>query len=559
VVAPAVDKTEVELSLQKMERLFSFALLGIALVVLFAQLRSLFYLPIFDSYLWWGDESWLMVEWKEQILHGVFRHPYALAATMHVGNGTLLNAQWLTALLYGLPQILLSAATDPVTIGRCVTAFCAILLVTSTYYILRRTKAPHLLCIFGLLLLITAKSFILTSHSARYDILTAFVLLWLFFYCSGKSKLHPILFGLLLPALLLISVHAFVLGASLWALGVYLRGYWRSTKEASLVLAGVLAGAVALYLASFIAGQTAGLLTSTNGTGFRRNMEDLPLLRPFSRSVQIANIVQRWKTIVEFAPLVLGFSVMALMLWLTGKLRNVSARTGRLSSLTIGAILILVSWLALESAAPTSYLIYILPIMIVAAIASVARVLDRTSSPAGLTIAAMILLFMISAALAALSFSETNKAATVGLALAGDNLNAVDLSIQAIQKDATEHHLNQPRVLIQTPAVNESLRLLGSEASHSFELMTTQFIEYPATNFTPEQVVRAQNVSYVMLYGSRMKPFYMREVDPLMQLVATHGVMIARAVQPMIDVGRSYFIETKNLVADTLTIYRLTP
>ncbi len=559
MVEPALDPSATEEAFQKMERLFSFALLGISLVVLFAQLRSLFYLPVFDSYLWWGDESWLMVEWKEQILHGVFRHPYALAATMHFGNGSLLNCQWLTALLYGLPQVLIGASSDPVTIGRCITAFCAILLVTSMYYVLRQTKAPHLLSIFGLLLLITARSFILTSHSARYDILTSLVLLWLFYYCSGKSKLHPVLFGLLLPALLLISVHVFVLGASLWALGCYLRGYWRAVRDASLVIVGIILGAVVLYLATFIVGQSGGLLSGAAGTGFDRNLEDVPLLRPFSRSVQFTNLVQRWKVLVEMAPFILSFSVMAVMLWLTARLRNVRARAGKLSSLTLGALLIILSWLALESSAPTSYLIYILPIVIVAGVASVARMLERTNASAGLAIASMILLFMISAALSAYSYTETKLAATKGLMRESDNLNAIDLSIQAIQKDAAEQHVVRPMILVQAPAVDEALRLLAADAGHSFHVMTTQFIEYPATNLSADQIMQQQHIGYMLLYSSGAKPFYMREVDPLIRAASTRGTMIVRAIQPMTDIGKQYFEDVKTAENDTLTVYRMKP
>jgi len=543
-----------------MERLFSFALLGIALVVLFAQLRSLFYLPVFDSYLWWGDESWLLVEWKEHMLHGIFRHPYALGATMYVGNGALLNCAWLTALLYGLPQILLNASTDPVTIGRIVTASCAILLITSTYYILRRIRAPHLLSVFALLLLITSKSFILTSHSARYDILTTLVLLWLFFYCSGKSRLNPILFGLLLPALLLVSVHAFVLGAALWGLGLYLRGYWRTLKESGLILLGVAIGAGGLYALTLIFGQAHGLLTSASGTGFSRNMEDLPLLRPFSRSVQMSNLVQRWKTVVEFSPIVLAYSVMALMLWMTAKLRNVRVRAGKLSSLTIGAILVLISWLLMESSAPTSYLIYILPIVIIAATACIARMLERINASAGLTIASMILLFITGASLSALSYSSTNEAAVVGLELSEDNMIAIDLSFKAVEKDATDSGIVRPRVLVQAPAVNEALRLLSTDPTHPFDLMTTQFIDYPATSRSPEEIVEKEKVNYVLLYASPIRPYYMREVDVLKRIVASRGVIIARAIQPMTDIGRSYFSSSfKSMPPDTLTVYRLRP
>jgi len=89
-------------------------------------------------------------------------------------------------------------------------------------------------------------------------------------------------------------------------------------------------------------------------------------------------------------------------------------------------------------------------------------------------------------------------------------------------------------------------------------IMTTQFIEYPATDDSAPRVLATNGVSYMIEYRSVLMPYFMREVDVIHPLAEQHGTAIARTVQPLTDIGRAYSVpKTHALESDTLTVYRL--
>ncbi|HZK77050.1 MAG TPA: hypothetical protein VFD13_09095, partial [Candidatus Kapabacteria bacterium] len=155
-----------------------FGMLALVTIIVMLELLSLYSTPVPDSYLWWGDESWLTIEFRTQILTGVFRHPYALGSSLAHGSGMVFGNMWIPALFYGVPATLVSPiAMDIVLLGRTVTAIFAFTLLLMLYEIVRRLSGDRLLAIFSVLLLVTSRSFLLTSHSARYDILSALAII----------------------------------------------------------------------------------------------------------------------------------------------------------------------------------------------------------------------------------------------------------------------------------------------------------------------------------------------------------------------------------------------
>jgi hypothetical protein len=140
------------------EILFS-AMLLLATAIFLLDVQSLYTTPIPDSYLWWGDESWLMIEFRNQILHGVFSQPYALGSTLTHGSGIVFGNMWLTALLYGLPASMIRPETmDIVLLGRTITTICAITLLIALYEAVRNITSERVLALFSVLLLLTSRS-----------------------------------------------------------------------------------------------------------------------------------------------------------------------------------------------------------------------------------------------------------------------------------------------------------------------------------------------------------------------------------------------------------------
>ena len=105
--------------------------------------------------------------------------------------------------------------------------------------------------------------------------------------------------------------------------------------------------------------------------------------------------------------------------------------------------------------------------------------------------------------------------------------------------------------LIETPAVAEILAL-----GH-VPVMTTQFIEYPATNIPADSTLKLEHVRFMLLYASQINPIFMREVPPLREIAAKRGELMKSWVAPMTDIGRRYDFPIDSLRPDTLMLFRL--
>ncbi|MDP4199430.1 MAG: hypothetical protein Q8922_09880 [Bacteroidota bacterium] len=518
------------------EDLIFFGLLLAASALLMFELTSLFVAPIADSYLWWGDESWLMTEFRTQMLTGVFRHPYALSSSLAHGSGLIFGNMWLTAALYGLPATL-AKSSDVVMIGRTVTALLSVTLAFVLYECIRKLSGERLLALFGVIVLVTSRSFLLTSHSARYDILSALAILVGVAMAMMHLHIHigkrsAFLAGLSIAATLLISVHV-VLALGLAALVVV---HVRSQAKAwstGLFLLGVATIGIILYLLSHIIGIPS--VNTTSGS-FALNIHDIPALRLFSRSVQIANLLQRWSTITSFA---FGYVILAALVLLLTVVRGIR-KSGRLNipAWTWLIVIVLLSWLELESAAPTSYLIYILPVLSL----GIALTLKATTSKG---IASSIVV-LCSAAMFYFAFHDSWQARKNGLLLTRANDDAIGAASAEIEQDTTH-----PLVLAFNPAVH---RLMTDSA---IRLMTTHFIEFPISIVPVDSILRSEHVRYVLVYRSALKPDYMREVEPITNAAKRAGTLVwERTSAILTDVGRSYF-DTSMSGHDTLRVYKI--
>ncbi len=517
------------------EDLVFFAVLAASSALIMFQVTSLFVAPIADSYLWWGDESWLMTEFRTQILMGVFRHPYALSSSLAHGSGIVFGNMWLTAALYGIPAAL-AKSSDVVMIGRTVTALLSVTLAFVLYEVIRKLTGERLLALFGVLLLITSRSFLLTSHSARYDILSALAILagvfWLLRLRGAMKARASFLTGLLVAGGLLISVHV-LLALGLAALATVFVRSQAKLRNVMLFVAGAAAFGIVLFLVSLA--QSESTLGTASGA-FTLNIRDVPALRLLSRSVQIANILQRWSTATSFA---LGY-VVVIAIALALVVMRIIRQRGRLSIPAWGWLIaiLLVSWLEFESAAPTSYLIYILPVLSVAIVLTIQAVSSKAVYS--------VLVVILSIALIVCSFHDSWQSRWNGMRLSRANDDAIAAACAEIEQD-TSH----PLVLAFNPAVH---RLMTDT---NIRLMTTQFVEFPESNTPVDSVLRKEHVRYVLLYRSALKQDYMREVQPIREAAQRMGTLVwERSTAIMTDIGRSYFAPSFSGY-DTLQVYRI--
>jgi hypothetical protein len=525
----------------------AFALLLVLAVVLFAaQMLSLYSTPVPDSYLWWGDESWLTVEFRTQILEGVFRHPYALSSSLEDGSGLIFGNMWIPAVLYGVPAaILKNHAVDIILIGRSVTAVLALTLLVAVYEIIERRTSEKLFAIFGVILLLSSRSFLFTSHSARYDILTALAIvigIYLALKILDRRSITPrwsAILGFITAASLLITIHVtLAIGIAIFA-ALLIASPGHRIRNGFIFVIGAVLFVLILVGVTALRGRIAIFVSSSAPNAYYLNLRDIPAFRPFSRSVQIANIVQKWGTLSTFA---WGYIPILIIVIALAMFRVIRKQT-RLRVSSTGAIILcaILSWLIFESAAPTSYLIYILPLLSLG-IALFLRMLltHRVQKIAVVLTGVLLCLFGLADAPLSHGFSEhINR----------DNDEAIDGALAAIE---TAHPHEHPIVLTFNPAVHRVL------LDTNVRLMTTHFVEFPEdsgqSNRSAENIIRKDSVEYILLYRSAIKPDYMREVEPITSAARAMGSVVFEKSGVFTDIGRSYFKLDQN-ASDTIQLY----
>jgi hypothetical protein len=504
-----------------------------AIGVFIYELTSLYRTPLVDSYLWWGDESWLMLEFRSQLVTGYFHHPYAFGSSLHTTSGLLFSNMWLTALIYGVPAAIFHSF-DIAFVGRTVTAVLSALLLCATYVGARRVGASRAGSALAVLLVVTTRTFFLTSHSARYDILSALVIVLLFSKLAvlarrGLTVRDAFIVGLLFTGSLMVSVHVLLALAFAVPLVIVLRSDHRGKSVAAFAVAA-LVPLILFVIVAFLSGSHS-LFGYSGQSGYYSQIANVPALRPFSRSVQLANLHQRLDMALKLAgPLTLLVGCGLALAMIPGLRRRRSLKLWWLPLAT------LVAWLLFESSAPTSYLVYIVPVI------AVSIVVLLSSLPTSI-IAAIALVLTVTAPI------MLHNAEVLGTELMTNNTSAVEGAVNYIRSHP------QPGPVL---TINLAVHVLERER---VPIMTTQFIEFPATTATPDSVLRQNNVHYMLLYQSALHPDYMREILPLTAIARTRGTLVYGSVAPLTDIARDYFHSgsriTSRATPDTLQLYML--
>ncbi len=345
---------------------------GLVLLLVY-QSFSIGYYPLPDSWMWWGDETWRMLSSRDLILTG---HPVitqALGSTLSSSVGLVGSSSWITELLYGIPAALAGKGADIILIGRWISFIVSMTCCGLLYLILYGTGVSMTRSLFAVVLFCTAGPFLLGSHSARPDMMTAFgILLFILTAVRAlKSNLtdgskHKALFwlGLVWAGGPLFYLHVAPLTSIAFIFVVFRFKAWRMGIDLLFLLSGILLG-VALWVLPFII--LSGTLSFSGAPGrpdqYHYVLNSLPIFHLFSLQTQLSNTVGRIKQWWDYSSLLL-LLVTATIVVSPARTRRVAAKERPL--LWIAGCIVL--GMLLFQGHDVSYLVHILPVLVISAI-----------------------------------------------------------------------------------------------------------------------------------------------------------------------------------------------
>lgn len=525
----------------QLQRTLAWMFIGLTAVLLVMQMRSLFMFPQPNSFRWFGDETWLMTEAKQQITMGVVRYPLAIGSTLEHGKGLVLSMTWLSALLYGLPLPISSASA--VAVGRMVTAVLSIVLLIALYKSARSLGSSQFGSALSVLFLVSTRAFIFSSHSARPDLLAGLIVVGFVTVCTrfaGQEKISGVGWWFGYGAIIVFlafssSIHLLTL---LCPVSLYF--FWRvgGTKQwnyTAYAIAGVI-GMMALLI--FIYYITSGNLTLfSTGAGhvqFHDVLSSIPILRPFSRSVQVSNLIIRWKQFASESPQIFLFPILLPLVWRRGSHSQ--------HTFAIAAIIVVLSWLLLEGA-EINYLIQILPLLFLGLAIAATVFIERWKYFATMVLSGLAIVFFffgfrdsLNAHDAASKIDQSNR---VGV-------HAIEVAISSDWRGPAK-----PRV------ISEPITLDRLSQDTNIEVMTDHFISFPMVTEPLDSFLLREHVHYAVLYNSPVYPKNRAKDDPFYQNVEHSGTLIATYIGTSGDMGRNYFARSN--WNDTVLLFRLVP
>jgi hypothetical protein len=523
------------------ENIMSVAMLSMALVLFCFQLRSLVVFPQPNSFRWFGDETWLMSEAHSQMATGIARYDLAAGSTLEHSKGLVLSMTWLSSLLYGLPTLLIK--NDLIWVGRMVTAVLSLLLIVSLYWSARHLSASRLAASIVILILVSSRAFFFASHSCRPDMLAGLIVLLFVTICTilsvdGRRQKGAwwFAFGSLAVFFALSSsIHLLTLLLPvavffIWRWDNQPRARWINASAGAIFLLGIL---VLVYY-----GSTGNLLLfgpTTARSQFQDVLSAIPIMRPLSRSVQVANLVIRFKYFASEAPQVfLLIFVLPLMLtkqWWAGR-----------HSFMAASLIVFLSWLLLEGAQIT-YLMHVVPLMMLGLILVLTRLLEHEKYRR-----TVVSLFSVIAILAFLfGIQDALHADANATALAHGNISAVSNIEKSIASTWTDP--GKPRV------VSEPLTLAELSQDSDIQTITDHFISFPQRNESLNTFFTREYIDYVVLYNSSVYPHDHRQIDPFYLGVKNASRLIDTEIGTIGDIGRDYF--NGSSWKDTLLLFKV--
>ncbi|HEY3874174.1 MAG TPA: hypothetical protein VGM92_01750 [Candidatus Kapabacteria bacterium] len=535
------------------ERMLSAVIAAMIVLVLVMQAWSLYEFPQPDSSRWWGDETGQMLELRTELTDGYARIPTALGSSVAITNGIVRGNSWMAAVIYGVPALIFSSVADLVGIGRTVTFLLSLLLFFAMYRMLVSFNVSRLLALVGMLLLISTRSFFFASHAARLDVAASITVVgfaWYFTKRFGKIQQgtwNPSLqwyfyvgAGLIVFATL--SIHLLTLLPLLTFFALWKFQAHRRPIRIVVCGAGALTALSILVGIYYLSGAPFTIFGSTSGMNqFHTVASNLPILRPFSRSVQVANILERVHGIRNEAPAFLALAFVAIIVVFVSRRTSRSNTSAPSAFINGSAMIVLIAWLFFQSPA-LYYYVHVLPIFIVAMTIAISRRWNLNVSMLAITL-------LISVALCFVAVKDSVHARESAERIANDNGLALEASLRAIH---SEKNSGTPLVLAQNPAI----AILEHDAR--VRLMTAHLISFPISNAPLADRLRALKVQYLLLYASHDGSSYSDDYHALRPFADSLGTVMVKSVGILFDVHRDYFNpQTFTCTPDTLILYKL--
>ncbi|GEM_PF-892972 len=528
---------------QRLEGLSVLLLVIAALLYLWASAKSLYVFPVADSYRWYGDETWMLLAWKNLLRHGTLSVPIALGSTLEHSPGLMLGSPWLSAIIYGLPQLLAPFDTDIVAIGRTVSFIVGIACIIMIAWSTRRLQVGVGISAVAIIVLLTTRTFTFATHSARYDMITGMALVWFVGVCAvllfspgSPKKIHYFLLGFFsVIVALTISPHLEIL---LPPVALYIA--WRSRAFSSwrhmLGLLGgvVLAGAIVVLLHLWGSHDLSLWSGIRSDNQYGSVIARLPFLKFFSYSAQSHQLWAKRFYLWQEAPafgiilILVVISEFALLL-----LRRQHSATG---FVTVCLLLALLSAIFFQSTLPY-YLAHLLPLTTLAFALHVnewrhSKILKPAMAIVSLALCAIVITIWR---------PELTHAGYIGRRMEEANTAAVQAAFEeeSRTREATAH---RPLVLAQAPAIHELLR------DTSVRLMSESFLFFPQVREPIDSTLAREHVSFIVDYNHPMSLEYQQAVE--------RTTPIFYRIGPFLDRSVDYFHDTTTEL-DTLTLYEV--
>ncbi len=526
---------------------------ALIVVVLIAQARLLYIFPQPDSARWWGDETGQMLELRTELQNGYASIPTALGSSVAITNGLIRGNSWFAAVVYGVPALIFSNVTDIVTMGRTITFALSIVLFFVMYRMMRVSQVSPILALFGVLLLAATRSFFFASHAARLDVAAALGVLAFVWYLSSRSEamkekrwrpssLWYFSYGAFVIVFASLSIHLLTL---LGAFSLYMLWQFGAFRKSSAIIsvvsgAAVMAGMfVAIYAISGVPFSLYGPSSAPNQ--FQSVAAELPIFRPFSRSVQVANILERIHGLWSEAPAFLMLIFIPIIFRLA--VRSSASKLDMGIYISGAAIVIAVAWLLFESPA-LYYYVQVLPLFIIALMIGISRRWNLT--PGMLTIVSCLAIV-----LCMFGIMDTMLVKSTARAIDQGNRAALAEVIDSIRNDT--HSSARPIVLAQNPAI------AMLEHDKNVRLMTAHIVSFPTSSEPMANVLQKLDVKYILLYASWDSSIYSADYQALRPIANSLGTVILRRPGILFDVHRDYFTQQElqeHGSLDTLILYK---
>jgi hypothetical protein len=543
-----------------LSRFFSLFALIAVLIIYGLQLRSLYTVPVYDSVRWGGDETWLMREFGNQAMHGVMQYPEQFGQPART-DGVLAGSMWFDALIYGVSGNIVFPSSDLANIGRTVTAILGLLLIASFYFILRKLDIVPILAACSVGLMVLSQGFLWATHSARYDLLTGLTLIWYCYYLSrlvSTGKLNPVssaIFGIASISIIIFSRHMLTLGFPATIICLWMLRIWKNRATIFSYLAGAIGAAAVISLIYWIGAGEFSLLGRGGSLGsYGFVIGQIPILRPFSRSVQVSNLLQRFHLFLLDQTGIILLLAIAILLALSYKIwhwrlsrRGVRLRlaiTEAQQFFLVAATCCTISWLLLEGSRPY-YFFHIAPLVIIGG-AIVLEVWTEVypsqwqARAIGITIPILGIFLQAGHAL---------PATVLGDAIEKDQSSA----IQRLLQNAVPINGHKPRVLFDVAGLDRAL------TDTEVQVLTLDMFQPPPNATEAVEKLTRNQIDYVVLRSSQVSTPFEPGRALLPHVLDSIGDARDSALGFFYDDGRTYDESLSQLIdqgLDTLRLYR---